>query len=229
MSKNVRSRGWCFTVNNYTDDDIAEVGSLYEDDNNCTYLIIGFEKGTRTKQPHLQCYIYYTEAVSWKTMHKLLYPNHFEAQKATKNAEAYVYCMQNKPDKISFFEYGERPRQGNRTDLEAIKYDILNGVSDKEIASSYFGQWCQYGKRFDAYREMMRPIINTKVLLYDPDQALTQFRKIRDDYYNYLIVTEMVLWTEVAKLVITGKYDYIFIPACPMYQEHFEELDGKIY
>lgn len=48
---NKLSHNWCFTVNNYTDDDIVNVKSLQY-----KYLVYGYEVGAEGT-PHLQCYV----------------------------------------------------------------------------------------------------------------------------------------------------------------------------
>lgn len=226
MVKDVRSRGWCFTVNNYDDDDIAYVMSLFEEDTNCKYLIVGFEKGSRTEQPHLQCYVYYTEAKSWKSMKKIMGSWHFEQQKATKNVEAYCYCMEDG----DFIEFGERPRQGNRTDLEVIKHDIINGRPMKDIANSYFSQWCQYRRAFDEYVKMIAKDKETQVAYYDNSKVLSQMKLIKKEYVNYYIVVGYKPIDEVASIIVSGQYDYVFIPNILMYDEVFkDDIDFTVY
>lgn len=134
-----RSRGWCFTVQSWDDDAWGAVSALYECDIDCTYLIIGFETAPRTGQKHLQCYIYYREAKSFNTMKKKLGNVHIEAEKAKLHVKAYCYCMEDG----EWFEYGQRPRQGHRTDLEVIRHDLIDKKKPiKQIANEYFSQWC---------------------------------------------------------------------------------------
>lgn len=45
----------------------------------------------------------------------------WDKQRAKKNVAAYCYCMEDG----DYIEFGERPRQGHRTDLEVIKHDLL--------------------------------------------------------------------------------------------------------
>lgn len=47
----MQGHNWCFTVNNYTAEEIVAVKSL-----EYKYLVIGFEVGEEGT-PHLQCYV----------------------------------------------------------------------------------------------------------------------------------------------------------------------------
>ena len=51
-----RAKNWCFTVNNYTDDNIAHLRSLGDNDV-VSYIIFGKEVAPTTNTPHLQGYI----------------------------------------------------------------------------------------------------------------------------------------------------------------------------
>jgi len=177
-----RSRGYCFTVNTYDDDDIARVMSLYEEDDNCTYLICGFEKAPKTGREHLQCYIYFTNAISWSRANKILFPWHVEIQKSKTNVASYCYCM----EEGNYYEMGVRPRQGHRTDLEVIKYDLLGGKPTKDIALQYFSQWCQYRRAFNEFVEQHRHY-NTSVVFYrDHDiQCMDNIAKTYDPFKDY--------------------------------------------
>ena len=207
----MRSRGWCFTINNYDIEDMVFVSSLYEDDTNCTYLIMGFEEGRR-KTPHIQGYVYYTEAKSFESMVKLHSTWHIEAQKAKKNVNAYVYCMEGN----KFYEMGERPRQGHRTDLETIKFDIANDVSMKDISRNYFSQWCQYRRAFDEYKKL-HVKYDTQIHVYDNSEDGLDY-SMRYIFSNYdmsncfLMRSEYdVYLNEIMVKYYSREYKYIII------------------
>lgn len=211
-SKN-RSRGFCFTISNYTDDDIARCMALYEDDPLVSYIIIGFEKCPRTGTPHIQGYIYYPNKITWRVMKDKLSPYHVEPQKAKFNVNAYCYCMEDR----DYYEMGNRPRQGHRTDLEVIKHDILDGKSEKKIATEYFSQWCQYRRAFTEYRKLIDESID-RTLVYGYD--LTDYESIKKVYDmvgpSDLIVKEpyengMSVYM-LSHEVFAKKYRNIFVP-----------------
>lgn len=209
MSK--RSRGFCFTVNNYDEDDFIWVSELYVYDINCQYLIIGFEEG-RNGTPHLQCYIYYNEKVSWSVFKKRVYSNHFEVQKAKDNVKAYCYCM----EEGLYIEFGERPRQGHRTDLEVIKYDILNGKSDRDIAYDNFSQWCQYRRAFTEFRKLNEEKYDTELYVFEDEEIPLIYKNYpsvseNSDAIDYLCL-DMKTKTQYRVMYYSKKYRRIFIP-----------------
>lgn len=205
-----KHHGYCFTINNYTDEHIGMVTALYETDTNCKYLIIGFEEAPRTGTPHIQGYVYYTETVRYGTIKKRLSPHHVEPQKASKNVEAYVYCMEDG----KYIEYGNRPRQGHRTDLENIKYDIKAGKDDKQISEEYYAQFCQYSRQFREFRRMQR-MFKTKLFyyyvsdikyLYDISNENDLIYKDRDDQVSIHTISDL------CHIVYSRRYRYVFIP-----------------
>lgn len=196
-----RSRGFTFTCNNYTDDDIAYAMNLeYEAD----YTIIAFEVG-ESGTPHLQGYTYFKNPRQFKAVTKLLPKFHIEQQKGTK-IEALTYCMKDG----EYIEYGDRPQQGKRSDLDAIKYDLKYGKKTmKDVADTYFARWCQYNRSFDKYVEMNRSY-ETKLIQYD---------KICEAAYDYIYKLPnkqiyMDSYNPVAALhdLYSKKYEYVCLP-----------------
>lgn len=117
-----RSRSWCLTVNNYTDDDIETLKGLESQ-----YLIIGDELG-ENNTPHLQVYVYFKNAISFNSIKKKIGKAHIEAAMGSAKANR-DYCSKQKV----LYESGEIPNMGKRTDLEIMKELVLDGNSNKEI------------------------------------------------------------------------------------------------
>jgi len=221
-----RSRGWCFTVNNYTEDDIIYVSSLYENSDNCDYLIVGYEEGSRKKTPHLQCYIHYIEATSWKSMKTRLKDWHFEAQKSKSNVAAYCYCMEDD----NYSEWGTRPRQGHRTDLEVIKHDLKNGKRYIDVADEYFSQWVYHRRAFSEYINM-KIKYKTKLVLYDVENP----KVYRQIYSREKIEESLILESEFAMTpnelwsrYYSGKYYAIYAPKTCYWDKFNDEIDEYI-
>lgn len=63
-----RSRSFVFTVNNYTD---AEVAALQETIKGCLYVVFNQEKAPQTGTPHLQGFLHFGRPVDFNTVHKL--------------------------------------------------------------------------------------------------------------------------------------------------------------
>lgn len=104
-----RSRAYCFTLNNYTDDQLAAVRSL-----DCQYMVFGYEECPTTGTPHLQGYVYFKNARNLSALVKVL-PGHLTPAdgSATDN---FNYCTKG----------GEFEERGNRPADQESK-----GVSEK--------------------------------------------------------------------------------------------------
>lgn len=99
-----RSRGWCFTLNNYTDEDeekLQRCGSMY--------LIYGKEVG-ENGTPHLQGYLYFKSQRTFKSLKKKLGDRvHIEKQRGTCE-QAIDYCKKDG----SIVELGTAPMSRKR-------------------------------------------------------------------------------------------------------------------
>lgn len=220
--KNIRSRGWCLTLNNPTDSDMAYLCSLYHDDVSCTYLIIGQEKAPRTGTPHLQCYIYYKDQKSFTAMKKKLAKHHIEAEKSKLHVKAYCYCMKE----YNYCEFGERPRQGNRSDLEVIKHDLLKKKDMVQVSKEYFSQWCQYRRSFDEFVRMHNRF-DTQLIIYN-DDSIEKIYKY--DLKNSLVIETAYLYTpsDVLHKFYSRRYEYIFYPNNPMMDQRLQDVFTQI-
>lgn len=122
----IRSRDWCFTVNNYSDADIETIQGL---SSLVVYSIVGKEvAGTGT--PHLQGYLYFSDAKSFQKIQKLLPKGtHIEKAKGTPT-QASEYCKKEG----DFFEYGALPeKQGKRTDLDIVREMVSQGKTMNDV------------------------------------------------------------------------------------------------
>lgn len=96
-----RSRGWCFTKNNYSETDEHECFGLAW---KVKYIVVGKEVG-ESGTPHLQGYIYYDTLKSFKQVqHDVPEGSHIEVAKGDAQ-QNFEYCSKEG----DFFEEGERP------------------------------------------------------------------------------------------------------------------------
>nr|WAE42874.1 MAG: replication associated protein [Cressdnaviricota sp.] len=128
-----RSRGWCFTLNNFTPEELTGFNSLGEGQE---YLVVGQEIG-QEGTPHLQGYVYYATLKSLKQMKVLSARAHWETAKGN-GEQNRTYCIKEG----HFVEFGVLPIAGKRTDLAEIKKKINEGASMGELvdlATSFQG------------------------------------------------------------------------------------------
>ena len=121
-----RSRGFVFTINNYTDDDDVGLALLKAMSD---YLVVGKETGDEGT-PHYQGYVYFKTLKAFKQIKECIPRAHIEAAKgnALQNRE---YCTKQG----DFEEFGECPKQGKRNDLE-VAYQVVKETSKmKEVVA----------------------------------------------------------------------------------------------
>lgn len=94
----MRSRGYIYTLNNYTQEEVSELKAIES-----RYHVLGEEKG-ELDTPHIQGYILFKNARSFKAVKKLIPRAHIEAQKGTCE-QAIEYCKKDG----SYQELGTMP------------------------------------------------------------------------------------------------------------------------
>lgn len=132
------SRGFCFTINNYTDDQYEAVLSLRAD-----YLIVGKEVGANGT-PHLQGYGFWKNKKKFNALKNALPTAHIESAKGTPD-DNRKYCSKDG----DFVERGTLPKKGARNDLAKQWEMIQDGKTDKEIVE-------QTGAGYSLHRKRLR-------------------------------------------------------------------------
>lgn len=155
-----RAKNWCFTLNNYTDDHIAHLRSLSDNDV-VSYIVFGKEVAPTTNTPHLQGYISFKKLHRLNQVRSLLSGAHLTVARgtATQNRE---YCCKDG----SFEEYGDlsklRSKQGTRGDLDEFKDSVNAGITTMKELMEVHTEICAKYPRFvkeyiNAQREVAPP------------------------------------------------------------------------
>lgn len=130
MSRTPQYRAWCFTLNNYSEE---EYKAFQEAD--CKYIIIGKEEG-KEETPHLQGYVQFKNGKRLSECKNINERAHWEQAKGNPQ-QNYDYCSKDG----DFWEKGVLPRTGRRTMAERmelnkqIKEKSLNELVDEGIIS----------------------------------------------------------------------------------------------
>lgn len=132
-----KARSICFTLNNYTDDHINRLRHISTD---AKYLVFGYEVAPETGTPHLQGFISWDNPRSLdKFKADVSQTLHLEKMRGTP-LQASDYCkyedyphnrVQNR-----FEEFGELPRQGERTDWCVALAQIKSGTPVEEVVEN---------------------------------------------------------------------------------------------
>lgn len=146
-------RRFCFTLNNYTEEDERRIQT------NCAlfkYIVYGREKAPNTSTIHLQGFGNLKKPTRFNRIKEIIGERaHIESAKGT-DEDNKRYCTKDG----DFYTFGEPVRQGQRTDLEKVVRDIANenmGFEDivKENQSSYI----KYHRGIRALFNIVRPVI----------------------------------------------------------------------
>lgn len=127
MSKDIKTRRYCFTIHNYTEKDLKRFHKLAESLEKHRYICYGLEIAPDTKTPHIQGYVELDIAQRFTFLHK-----YFNFKKDGKVLKFHIEIANGSSDdnkKYSkkdgyFFEFGVPMTQGTRTDLKEIKQRI---------------------------------------------------------------------------------------------------------
>lgn len=105
-STDVRSRDWCFTINNYQNLEPGVLATLKANMSTGKYWILGKEVCPTTGTPHLQGFFWLEHARTWSSIRRMLAPAKAWFKKCKGTAwQNFVYCSKMK----DFEEWGRRP------------------------------------------------------------------------------------------------------------------------
>jgi len=145
----LRSRDWCFTLNNYKPADEALLQQL-----DAKYLIYGREVAPGTGTEHLQGYIYFKDAKMGSAVSKLLpRGTHIEKRMSKDIDKAIDYCTKDGSNQ-DYHEQGDRPcnqAEKGRRGVEAARWAIKKARSG-DLAAVEEGQpdlFLKYGPRLE--------------------------------------------------------------------------------
>jgi len=136
----VRAVRWCFTLNNYTADEVDSLVRNCSDRKVVAYLVYGKEVGEEGT-PHLQGYIELSSKREFSTVKKLVGTRAHIEQARGSSQQASDYCKKDG----AFKEYGAMMvGAGHRSDLDNIGKRVLAGESLESIADTDTAMYIRY-------------------------------------------------------------------------------------
>lgn len=149
-----RSKHWCFTLNNYTDEDLLRLSSLRSTRD--LYLIYGKEVG-ETGTPHLQGFVSFPSRKRLNQVIQALGQCHCSIARFI--SQSIEYCKKEG----DYTEFGIPPKgKGQRSDLEAFKEEVKNGMRSleeiREKHSSVYAKYSKFCKEYVRDNEKPAPI-----------------------------------------------------------------------
>lgn len=184
------SRRYCFTLNNYTNDD----WNTLSNNDFTTYICMAKEIAPSTQTPHLQGYFELKNAKTISAIKKLLEINNIHLEPAIANAEKNKsYCSKSimiDVDSDKWFEKGEYKCQGKRSDLEAIAELAMNTkISIKEVANEFPTEFIKYHKGIERLRYLQyehrteRPIV---IWRWGPSGVGKSYKPIKEHKSHFI-------------------------------------------
>ena len=107
-----RGKRWCFTINNYTETDVARCERI-----DCDYIVFGKEVGEEEHTPHLQGFVVFKNRKTFNAVKKIIGENaHIEIARGTIK-EASDYCKKDG----NYYEKGQLPEEQQTRGGQATK------------------------------------------------------------------------------------------------------------
>ena len=156
----IRSERWCFTLNNYTEEEYQNILQFIT--LNCEYGIVGKEIAPTTGTEHLQGYIRFDKRLDFNTVKKF-FDNRVHIEKANADdIKNQKYCSKGN----DFFESGvpRASNQGKRNDLKILHEAIKNGTTVKDIRQKNPDLYHQYGRTLEKLEsDRLRNFVRTEM------------------------------------------------------------------
>lgn len=138
------AKSWCFTINNYTDEQVLHLRLLAEYQG-LSYLVIGREVAPTTGTPHIQGYVVFNERLSLASVRELLPQCHLVRARGTAK-QNFEYCSKDG----DFEEYGTLPTaSGNRCQFERFRdwcTELGREPTDRELIDQFPGLYGRYAR-----------------------------------------------------------------------------------
>jgi len=194
-----KTRGYTFTINNYTCDDIDQYIDEATSDST-QYSICGFEVGDKGT-PHMQCYIYYKNAIHFDSFKKRFPRAHILSSRGTPQ-QNYEYCSKDG----DYMETGELPHKGRAT------WDKIQEVYENPKDNPHL--FNQYRKTYEEIkqRDIREQKKTTHFYVIDPvHDAITEIF----DYFDWSDKDSIAVVDSLDKLEAYPNYDHVIYFTLP--------------
>lgn len=120
-----------------------------------TYIIFQLEVGEKNHRLHAQGYIRFKYAIRMPAVKEILRENTAHVNIAEGSWQSNVeYCSKEEGHVSGPYEYGERPKQGKRSDLLELFEKAKSGASDKELCDEHLVSFAKFSKQAVMIRNM---------------------------------------------------------------------------
>ncbi len=127
---------WCFTLNNYDDDDLKMWERIFED---VRHGLVTKEIAPTTGTPHLQGRVVFKRGYRFSQLQKQGWADDWGKTKCQQDS---LYMI--KKNSVIFLD--KKPNQGKRSDLDACIAMAAAGATQKELYTAHPGTMVRYSK-----------------------------------------------------------------------------------
>jgi len=181
-----RHRSWCFTLNNYSEEERSAILGLA----GVSYLVIGREVG-ENGTPHLQGFVKWRYPIGFAACRLRLPRAHLEVVRSLQHA--IDYCMKDG----DYEEVGVRPLQGKRNDLEEVCKLVLAGEPMATVASEHPTAYVKFSRGLISLRHTTFKAVNhtdTRGFWYWGPPGTGKSRFARDNNEDAYIKSQNKWW-----------------------------------
>lgn len=133
---NAPCEDWCFTLNNYTDDDLKLWERIFED---VRHGLVTKEIAPSTGTPHLQGRVVFRRGYRFSQLQKQGWADDWSKTKCRQDS---LYML--KKDSVIFLD--KKPHQGKRSDLEQCVQLAAEGASLRELYTKHPATMVRYSE-----------------------------------------------------------------------------------
>lgn len=166
------------------------------------FLICQLERGSESGRLHLQGYVESRRAVRFSALQRGL-ERRLSLRESLGSADAnIVYCSKEEGRVAGPWRVGVPVRQGQRTDLEAVRQAVANQVSENDLWEQHFPVMVKYHRAISEYVNIRHrattpssaagtepPLQRIDVYVYWGDTGLGKSRRARYEAHHPFIVS----------------------------------------
>ena len=184
------AKRWCFTLNNYTDEDVNHIKEVFHSQN-CVFAVVGIEIG-ENGTPHLQGFVHLRNKKTFKSLKLILPSAHIELARGT-DVENQNYC---KKDNNVLLEIGlpAVSQETNHSLLDAYNLvdKVVNGEDLCDLLDSSEIFKIAYGK----HQRLVDTLIHKKSKRKLESMFLIYYKKINIVFHKWQADLYSELMTE---------------------------------
>lgn len=154
-----RISNWCFTLNNYTEEDVAVLQAYRA---RAKYMVVGREVAPSTSTPHLQGAIWLRNATTLAALGRMLPRAHWTAMR--HGGASAAYC--SKDGDMLFDDPPPEKAQGRRTDIEVVREMVKAGRPLDEIGDVVGAQAFQFACKLQSVQRFRSEWLDDKQVIW---------------------------------------------------------------